>query len=119
MEEENKKPMLSKDAFVFFCEKIDKQREKEEAFGKEFDEVLKKYGRNSFNGYASNDLFERSSEFLIDMLTELMDDKQDEWINWWFYEPRYFGDEAKVFDVDSGEEIVLKDAGELYDFLWG
>lgn len=55
---------------------------------------------------------------IIDILQEIFNDKEDDWIGYFIYELNYgeFWDEDCAEDKD-GNVIYLRNAGELYDLL--
>lgn len=100
--------MLSKELFIetidFIRERNDKEHEIQKLFREEFTDGI-------FWPYS------RYENQLVKVLTEIMDDKETEWISYYCWE-KDFGRDARlqVFDK-NGKEIPLNSSEDLYNLI--
>ena len=100
--------MLSKELFIetidFIRERNDQENKIHQMFKEEFTDGI-------FWPYS------RYEEQLVKVLTEIMDDKETEWISYYCWE-KDFGRDSKlqVFDKD-GKEIPLNSSEDLWNIL--
>lgn len=101
------KPIINKSEFCLILSKL----KKNEDFIDEINNVLRKFGRDSY-------IFSTGLEDTIVRLLESIFSDTDQWISYWVWE-KGFGDNYEDGDAvdENGDIIHIKTAEELYDFL--
>ena len=78
LKSKEKEAPMTQEAFVTLCMAAAKGIQKRDELDKEFDDLLRKYGRCDFNGDCAYDLFGCAESTLIDTLIEVMNDENGE-----------------------------------------
>lgn len=115
--------MITRKTFVSIMEALQKSQEKASKIDEAINTAIE--GRNTVNG---NICFEEMfcdwdlQESILEALSKELGDVQDmyggTWISWWVYELNWGKDWKPGCATDKdGNDIKVRDAGELYDFL--
>ncbi|WMM74442.1 hypothetical protein RCF27_09240 [Rhodococcus pyridinivorans] len=102
--------MITRPTFIALIDAIQRQREQDEAIEGHINALMPDSGGGIF--------ITPLREELVDLLEAELGSQSD-WISWWLWDAPKAGKnlESSVVHHEDGRRTVIRDAGELYDFI--